>query len=332
MRMLLFEWLTGGGLWADQADFDPRCPLLRQGKSMRDRVGEDLVRAGVDLVVMADVRMKSDANAEMERIGVGSTVELETTLRQLALATDFSLFIAPETDGCLERTLQWTAGSENRLVSPDLEFVRWASDKHATCQMLQHEGINVPQGTLLSELEYMPELLDRQMVIKPRFGAGSERVQLVDAESAALNQTNPNLWRVESFIEGISVSVSALCGVEGPELLPPTGQVFDDDPIGHYVGAKYPLTSEIADRATALASRTLAVIPPTRGYIGIDMVISDSGPNEDCVLEINPRLTMSYLKLMQIVGGGLAIKMLEVALGKEHPELVSLNPEHRKSS
>ncbi len=91
--------------------------------------------------------------------------------------------------------------------------------------------------------------------------------------------------------------------------LTPTGQVFDR-PLGHYVAARHPLAEPVAARATELALATAEVLPPTNGYFGIDMII---GENEAWVLEVNPRLTMSYLWLREITPFNLAQKMLEMS-------------------
>ncbi|MGH8522453.1 MAG: ATP-grasp domain-containing protein, partial [Gammaproteobacteria bacterium] len=45
-----------------------------------------------------------------------------------------------------------------------------------------------------------------------------------------------------------------------------------------------------------LLSRILEAVPGLRGYIGIDLVITASGP---IVMEINPRLTEAYVGLRQ---------------------------------
>jgi predicted ATP-grasp superfamily ATP-dependent carboligase len=55
------------------------------------------------------------------------------------------------------------------------------------------------------------------------------------------------------------------------------------------------------------------------GYIGVDMVVGRSEA-EDAVIEINPRLTTSYVGLRTICQENLAQAMLDVACG-ETPSL-----------
>ena len=149
------------------------------------------------------------------------------------------------------------------------------------------------------------------VVLKPNDGAGSDSVQIVHSAATVKLPANSTAHRVEQFIEGQPVSVSVIRGDSGVNLLPPTGQRFDAQPIGHYVGAKFPLPDDIAHRATRLAEQCANALPATRGYFGIDMVIADEGPKSDCVIEVNPRLTCSYVHLRKIVPENLAAMMLE---------------------
>jgi len=65
-------------------------------------------------------------------------------------------------------------------------------------------------------------------------------------------------------------------------------------------------------RAWRLAERVVASLPETQGYIGMDLVLAaDPGGSEDALIEVNPRLTTSYVGLRRAVGCNLAAAMLE---------------------
>ncbi len=69
-------------------------------------------------------------------------------------------------------------------------------------------------------------------------------------------------------------------------------------------------------RATALATRALNSLPPIIGYVGVDMVLSErSTAHNDYVIEVNPRLTTSYVGLRAIAQTNLAQHMLAIAAG-----------------
>jgi hypothetical protein len=224
----------------------------------------------------------------------------------------------------------WLAEFYDRLISPDWDFIRLTSDKHRTCQYLSNRKIPVPRGCLLSQLAQFQRSteLRRPWVIKPVDGAGSERLKIIEcdfeneliSEPGDVSRIRSNAefdkagcdgqqFRVEEFASGTAASVSVLCRGRSFELLPATRQIFDAVPVGHYLAAA-PLEASLANRASELANRTVRALPLTRGYIGIDMVLSDQFPENDLVVEVNPRLTMSYLWLRQLCNFNIAERML----------------------
>jgi predicted ATP-grasp superfamily ATP-dependent carboligase len=62
-------------------------------------------------------------------------------------------------------------------------------------------------------------------------------------------------------------------------------------------------------------------LPPTIGYVGIDLILGEAEDgSQDYVIEINPRLTTSYVGLRALSNTNLAQAMLDVAQGRE-PQL-----------
>jgi predicted ATP-grasp superfamily ATP-dependent carboligase len=88
-----------------------------------------------------------------------------------------------------------------------------------------------------------------------------------------------------------------------------------------YLGGSVPLQPDLAHRATAIARRAIASLPEPLGYVGIDLVLGNE-PNgrNDVVIEVNPRLTTSYVGLRALANDNLAAAMLAVAAG-ETPRL-----------
>ncbi len=76
----------------------------------------------------------------------------------------------------------------------------------------------------------------------------------------------------------------------------------------------------LADRATRLARQALTALPDSTGYVGVDLVLGgDPLGGDDHVIEVNPRLTTSYVGLRQLVQGNLADAMLRIAGGTATP-------------
>jgi hypothetical protein len=94
-----------------------------------------------------------------------------------------------------------------------------------------------------------------------------------------------------------------------------------------------PIDSSRAERAAQLAERAvraLAQLAPTGisaqretagdeelwGYLGVDLVLDEQGSRDhDVVIEINPRMTTSYVGLSAFARGNLAQAMLTIAAG-----------------
>ena len=80
-----------------------------------------------------------------------------------------------------------------------------------------------------------------------------------------------------------------------------------------------PLEPALARRANELAARAVAALPNPLGlgYVGFDLVLGDA-PNgqDDVVIEINPRLTTSYVGLRALARENLAAAMLDAACGR----------------
>ncbi|HZZ78667.1 MAG TPA: ATP-grasp domain-containing protein [Gemmataceae bacterium] len=115
---------------------------------------------------------------------------------------------------------------------------------------------------------------------------------------------------LQAFVVGQSASVSLLIGAHQTIPLLPARQTLSQDDRLQYLGGALPLPAPLAERATALALQAVADIADLRGYVGVDLVLGDDG---DFTIEINPRLTTSYLGLRQVCRANLAELMLRCA-------------------
>jgi predicted ATP-grasp superfamily ATP-dependent carboligase len=153
------------------------------------------------------------------------------------------------------------------------------------------------------------------LVRKPIDGAGSWHVCLTHrAELAAWLDGSQDIC-VQAFCPGRPASVVGLCGGRQPELLPPCWQWLEP-PTFAYRGGEVIVAGELAERARRLASRALAALPATRGYVGVDLVLGEPPDgSRDVVIEVNPRLTTSYVGLRQLATSNLAEAMWRLATG-----------------
>ena len=70
------------------------------------------------------------------------------------------------------------------------------------------------------------------------------------------------------------------------------------EPVLRYEGGRLPLRCALAERAAALAVRAVRTVDGLRGFVGVDVVLGER-TGDDMVIEINPRLTLSYVALVR---------------------------------
>ena len=108
-----------------------------------------------------------------------------------------------------------------------------------------------------------------------------------------------------------------LCGPSGRIGLMPCKQRISDDGRLRYLGGELPLAAGLAERAKSLAERALAALPASSRLRGCR---SGAGPRagrqRGCVIEVNPRLTTSYVGLRAAARTNLAEAMWRVAQGE----------------
>ncbi|MCP8319313.1 MAG: ATP-grasp domain-containing protein, partial [Candidatus Methylarchaceae archaeon HK01B] len=84
-----------------------------------------------------------------------------------------------------------------------------------------------------------------------------------------------------------------------------------------YIGGVVPLDHKLREVAFHTARRAVELFRGLKGYVGVDIVLSKSGP---VLIEINPRLTVSYIGLRNVSNINLAKIIVEASLEDRLPE------------
>jgi predicted ATP-grasp superfamily ATP-dependent carboligase len=319
MHIFVYEWATGGGLVEEPGQLPES--LVREGAAMISAIAADWVRVqGCRVTTLRDPRVLQLALPGCEVVDVLSKSSHGDEIDRLAKQADGTILIAPEFDSILYRTAQRAVASGGRLLSPSPEFIRIAANKQRTCAMLAAAGVPVPEGLELAPEEPLPAGFTYPAVLKPVDGAGSQDTYMV---SGPYDAPPAYAWprRLERFVPGLAASVALICGPAGQVTLPPCKQRISNDGRLRYLGGELPLRAGLAARASELANRAVAALPPVTGYIGVDLVLgADPNGRDDAVVEVNPRLTTSYVGLRAAAQANLAGAMWKVAHG-ELPEI-----------
>ncbi len=160
-------------------------------------------------------------------------------------------------------------------------------------------------------------------VIKPRDGAGSWLTLRVRTDSpeewqraamayAAAGVAHKAL--IQPFIEGLPLSVGCHCQHDGEVEVFPIGQQRlsrDFEYLGGSIPASLPASTATA--VQELVRRACATIPGLNGHIGFDLLLPDADPTRPLIVEINPRLTTSYVGYRRLSASNLAARWLHGA-------------------
>jgi len=326
LRVFLYEFATGGGLIGQRLDVDGGSNLAEltvEGQAMLVALAEDFAKLpDTQVVTLRDARLRALSLSNVESITVASFAEHDSWCSRLAAEADWTLVIAPETDGLLEACCQRLAAARGRLLNCSPATLALAADKQATAERLAAAGVPVPRGVSIAAGDRWPTHFTGPIVIKPRDGVGAMEVERLDDAGVLARRMPPvKPMRVEAYCPGIAASVLFICGPAGCTPLAPCRQQIETDAAGRlsYRGGSLLVDRELAERATRLAEKALKTLrnEECKGFVGVDLVLGNaSDGRDDCVIEINPRLTTSYVGLRQVARSSLAAALVDAASGK----------------
>ncbi len=257
------------------------------------------------------------------QFGISQT-SIEEEWSEIARSADLTILIAPELDNSLQRWAEVLRSQANRLLISDDRFLRGSNDKWALSQTLRVGNIRHPETFQLSEFDrqnYESRTPNNGWVIKRRFGAGSVEMRCVphavdvEAFGSSVAATGSVLddWIVQPWIEGAHVSVGLIAG-EQMQVLPLMEQRFasmHDKNAGGYIGGRGPVKQVPESHVQRVAVDTIRCLEgQPLGWIGIDMIVEHDG--ELCVIEVNARMTSSFLGYRQLYGSQLANGLLGI--------------------
>ena len=311
-------------MWSIPGEPEPHGSLLREGAAMVRALTADFAALpGVSVIGLRDARLKGRVLGRRNECLVATAEEEQSLLIQLASVSDWTVLIAPELDGALLERAKLLADSGARLLSPPPAFIATGGNKSTCARLLRAAGLPVPRGidgVFLQIAVDLPADFRFPAVWKRADGAGSVGVHwMADRQSLMSAKIDPvQAGRLEEFQPGRSASCSVLCGPRGNLALAPCEQILSQEPDSRfaYLGGRTPLPPPLAERASRLALAAIAALPPAVGYVGVDLVLGESAA-DDCLIEINPRLTTSYVGLRAACQQNLAQAMLDVAAGCE---------------
>lgn len=305
MRLLVYEDICGGGCAGGKVPVS----LRNEGLAMLEALLSDLSELSdhpdfldLSLVTLWDPRL---GTCPLQRIASLKVIELNTNapagtqFRQVVDSADAVLVIAPEWDRRLESLCQLVIDQEKCSLNASPSAIALCADKLQLCQHLQHRGIRTIPTLPLSEASGVKGLWPgaRQIVVKPRDGAGSQGVVVLPNEPLQAFAWLEKLQNFicQPFVSGMACSVACFVAAQSGlwNCLPIALQHLSTDGQLRYLGGESPAGCAWRGQVVNLVEELVAAIPGLNGYFGVDLILDEqAGP---IVIEVNPRLTTSYV-------------------------------------
>jgi predicted ATP-grasp superfamily ATP-dependent carboligase len=331
--VLVYEYFTGGGCSEDE----PPAGLASEALGMLWALLTDFHNWGaVRTITVLDPRFderipglnsKTMPADEVVRVLPGNHEDIYLSLLKRC---DAVLVLAPETNGILAK---FTALAEKMgvpLLCSCSSAVAKAGDKAICNQLFRHEHLPTPD-TCLSETSTAHKAARQigfPLVIKPIDGVGSEGVCCIEKSSDLLpalawvrSATSHDRILLQSFVDGVAASVSLLIAGRNCIPLSLNCQLIEGRSQFQYQGSRVPFDHSSKGQALELACSAAKAIPGLCGYVGVDLILSGDHVQ---LIEINPRLTTSYIGLRQVSGINLAHAIWETCRKGMLPDRVPL--------
>lgn len=321
MKLLVFEYATAMGIE------DPATTV--EGRGMLEGLLKDLEYTGADYILPEDSEVGSTAPGSefLNCNPVTLSGKLTAWLEENVSNYDTCLPVAPEEDLVLYGITKILEDNGVKTIGSSSSAVLACSDKFETNSLLEDSFpvINTEKVSF-SELKNHKETFrngDKRILVKPADGVSCSGVHVVGSYAKFIKAaahikrtTHLPFFLLQDYVEGKSTSVSILS--TGKEAMPLSLNLQNIDFSGgklFYNGGKVPYEHRLADEAMDIAKNAVESMDGLKGYVGVDLLLDEAG-EEVRILEINPRLTTSYVALRRLVNFNLTEAIISAVNGK----------------
>jgi len=329
LKIIVYEHVSGGGYCEHL--IPPS--FLAEGFAMIRSIAADFKAAGHTVTVLLDGRL-STLNPPIDAdfiVPILYSNEPKQFLSNIAKVNDAAYVIAPETGKYLPSMVKLIEETGKVALNCESKVISKVTDKALLYTELEKNGFSVPKTLVLKKDEDIKQSkqsiireLTYPLIFKPSDGVGANGLSIIEDEKQiekALSKINlesaNDHFIVQEFIRGEPASVSVLSTGKkalGICLNKQNVKVSGPDQSSSYDGGMVPFEHPLKDAALDLAEKAVESFPGLRGYVGVDIVLSEDAA---FVLDVNPRLTTSYVGLRRVVNINIAEALINsVVLGK----------------
>lgn len=311
MRVLAVEYAVAG--------FAGGGEIALEGYAMLRSLLADLRLAGHEVVTIVSPVYAALCDLPASSIASLSGDLVEALLRE-AVASDAVILIAPALKRALPALISALHSAGANVVGPKPEAAALCSDKLALYRRLSKCGVPVPR-TIHVDFDEARSLkaareLGFPVVVKPRDGIGCAGLSLAADEQSLLaaisrvrDETESDGFLLQEYVAGLHASACVIVNPADDAIpISANGQLIELGPhASSYGGGFVPLRGYEASEVIKAALSAVESISGLRGFVGVDVVLGEAGP---VVVDVNPRLTTSYVGARRIVKTNLAQLML----------------------
>ena len=331
MKLLVYEHVSGGGFAGEAIPPSVLC----EGFAMLRTLTADFKAAGHSVTTALDSRI-AKLNPPVEAdcvVPVFSSQEAQVNFKKMAEQADAAYVIAPETDGVLRSLVELVEQTGTASLNCPAGAIEKVSDKAVFYECLRELGLPLPKTIMFGVTDALNKIvetiggsLELPLIFKPSDGVSCGGLsvarnenQVAAAVSKIKRETASKSFLVQELINGAAASVSMLS--TGNHVAPVSLNQQDvtlktPEAISMYSGGVVPFEHPLRAEAFAVAEKIAKSFPSLRGYIGVDFVLTES---EAMPIEVNPRLTTSYVGLRRTVSFNPAQAILNAVLNRELP-------------
>ena len=307
LKLFVCEFITAGGMCAE----DLPASLVKEGSLMRDALLRDLSELdGYEIVTLHDFRVGASPTVNNSRV---VEKDFDAAFKSMLTQVDLVWLIAPETDGILLGLSELCYEADVIFLGCEFDAMLIGTSKSLAFEALQKA--NITTIPIISGDDFVADETFSQALIiqtqgrwlaKPEDGAGCEGIELFDELPSLLKWLKYDdkylNYFVQPYQKGIAASFSMLCRNGKGWLLTCNQQhlMIEADRFS-LTGITINGTQAYWPRFETLARKIAKMLPDASGYLGVDLIIDDED-DKIYVVEINPRLTTSYVGLRDAIG------------------------------
>ena len=311
MRVVVFEYISSGVCKPESLYPD----LIKEADLMVNELGQRMTEAGCDLVLFRS-RSLPPPLFEAEIILLGEADDWNTVLEEQLHNADAYLPLAPESDALLENLCLKAEQTHCTLLNTSAHGVRETSNKQYTLKKLAAHRIPCVSCYHIDQCTFP---MSEDVVIKPNNRLACEYTFLIRAGDIPTSSQKQHAQICQPYLQGTNASLSIIyaadskpcvLGVNRQETTVVEQNCFQLNACRVNALAHLELDFE------GLASDVRECFTGLLGYVGIDIIICDDIPY---ILEINPRLTTSFVGLARTTGVNPCAMLLAAVCGEPLP-------------